>query len=296
MHAWPLAMGHGSGDKDPETPLEYHDTTTSSLAERCATAASEWGTDKVAAQVQPSALYKDPDAHPLVLLLMVLDRYGPDSMDWDPEVLRATLMRDAYVVSGANWTKLMAARVLIMSPSPWRQWEVFHWTARGLAGLPPNFSFLEQPELGHLFVCADLATIIDPKRETAVEVDKFVAASLRAGGHVYAPESLSFAQRELEDPQLECRSCRALFTDNNDQKCVSCASAGTLQKVPYAYAALRDEVRTMFDARKALPFERAVADVPETPAGNLVYGLCVHWDHAQQVRRRLLAQLRLLAR
>lgn len=299
MRVWPDLEGGKAPEPAEEAaaaPIEYHEHSTASLAERCASVATEWGGgDKVASSVEPGMLLKDPEAHPLALMLIVLDRYGQDCLEWDPEVLRATMIRDNLQVSGASWDKIKAVIVLLNSPSPWRQWEVFHWMSRALGGKPPNFVYLEQPELGHLFVCADIMAIVDSKRVTAIEVDKFVAAALRHEGHVYAPESLAFAQRELEDPQLSCSACGALFVDNNDLKCISCAES-TLSKVPYAYAALRDECAALWKPRRSLPLERAVDGLGETPAGNLVYDLLLHWSYAQNVRKQLVAQLRGLAR
>jgi hypothetical protein len=293
MQQWMVTLGPSS--YEPLEPIEYHESTTESLAERCAGAAAEWGSEKTAGVLEPALLYKDPDAHPLVLSLLVLDRYGGDSLDWSPEVLRVTMMRDNLQVSGVSFAKIMAVRVLLQSPSPWRQWHVFHWISRALAGLPPNFVYLEQPELGHLLVCADVMAIVDPKRQTAVEVDKFIAAALRHEGFVWAPESLSFAERQLEEPQLECGKCQALFTDDNDTHCVTCG-ATSLRRVPYAYAALRDECLRLWQPRRTMPLERAVEGLPDSPAGNLVYTLAVHWDYATRIRKQLLGQMRGLAR
>ena len=293
MRSWPTQLGVALDP--PDEPIAYHECDTASLADRCARAGAEWGTDKVASVQQPVLLYKDPDAHPLVLLLMVLDRYGPDSMDWDPEVLRVTMMRDSLQVSGTSWAKLMAARVLTASPSPWRQWHVHHWCARALGGHAPNFTYLEEPELGHLIVAADLMKIVDPTRAIGDEIAKFVAATLRHAGQVWAPESLAYAQFALEDPQLECGACQALFPDTGDQKCITCG-AGGLRRVPYPYAALRDTCRALWAPRRELPLERAVDGLGEDAAGNLVYELLLHWDHAVRVRKQLLAQLRGLAR
>lgn len=292
MHAWPPQLGLPF--ETPE-PVVYHSCDTASLADRCARAAAEWGTDKVASAQEPQLLYKDPDAHPLVLTLMTLDRYGQDSFDWDPEVLRVTMMRDNYQVSGASWAKIMAARVLLMSPSPWRQWHVFHWIARALGGHAPNFTFMEEPEIGHLMVCADVMKVVDPGRVTLLEVDKFVAAVLRHAGQVWAPEQLGFAQYALEDPQLQCRRCAARFSDTGDQKCVTCGH-DNLERLPYPHATLRDQCKALWGPRREFPLERAVDGLGKDAAGNLVYELLLHWDHAVRVRRQLLAQLRSLAR
>jgi hypothetical protein len=292
MHAFPLSMGMSQEDAHS---TEYMEVTTAGLAERCAEAAASWGTDKVASPLDPSVLYKDPEAHPLALTLMALDRYGPSIMDWDPEVLRATMLRDHMQVSGAAWTKLLAARVLLASPSPWRQWEAFHWVARGLAGLPPNFTYLEMPELGHLAAAADMMKICDPKRQTSPEVDRYVAATLQHEGFCWAPDPLSFAQRALEQPQLDCSKCGALFPDDHDVRCVSCGAPG-LKSVPYPHAAVRDQCDQLWVSRKSLPLERAVDGLPHDGAGNLVHDWALQWAYTERVRSSLLAQLRGLAR
>lgn len=297
MRGWPERDGAtgSTHEEGPAREAEYAELSVAHLAERCAHAVTEWGTEKIAAVSAPLVLWKEPAAHPLVLALLLLDRYGAESFEWDPEVLRATTLRDGLQISGSNWTKVLAVHTLLSSPSPWRQWEVFHWVARGLAGLPPNFSFLEEPELGHLMVCADVMAVCDPARRTTEEVDKYVAAALRHEGHVWAPESLSFAQRALEDPKLECAKCGAIFPDDNDAKCITCG-ASMLKQVPFAFAVLRDECAGLFTPRRTFALEHFVDGLPESPAGNLVYELGVQWSHALHVRKQLLAQLRALAK
>lgn len=294
MRAWPVALGMVPEPAEDDEP----DTSISGLAERCAQATAAWGEGdgaKVAARLEPSLLLKAPDAHPLALMLVVLDRYGPEVFEWAPEVLRVTMMRDNLQVSGASFAKLMAAEALLRSPSPWRQWNVFHYVCRALAGIPPNFVYLEQPDIGQQLVAVDVMKVCDPKQTTSSEVDKFVAATLRQEGQAFAPETLSFAQRELEQPRLRCLSCDAMFEDNNDQKCVTCGST-RLTPIPYPFAVLRDECVTLWRARRDLPLVRALDGLPETVAGNLVHDLLPHWDYAVRTRRTLLTQLRGLSR
>ena len=296
MRQWPVTLGHGAPDDRVEH--DYFEPTTEGLAARCAEAAASWGTgtsDKTAARLEPSQLYKDPEAHPLVLMLVVLDRYGAEVFDWDPEVLRVTMIRDQYQVSGANWAKLMAMRTLLMSPSPWRQWEVLHWCARALCGLAPNFTYLEEPVLSHLAATLDVMKIVDPKRDTTVEIDKFVAATFRHDGHVYAPPPLDFAQAELEERRLHCKRCGAEFPDNNDAKCIPCGST-ELERVPYPWAVLREHVKKEFTTRTHLPIDRALDGLGEDPVGNLTYELLVQWDHGKRLRQKLVEQLRALSR
>lgn len=297
MRQWPSRGGPlAAGAPEPEIePVEYPDVSINGLADRCASAALEWGgsDEKTASRADPILLLKDPEAHPLVLMMLVLDRYGDACLEWDPEVLRATLIKDNIQMSGLCLDKLRAVMVMIMSPSPWRQWEVFHWMCRAVTGRAPNFVFLESPEIGAMMVCADIMKLIDPPRKTAIEVDKFVAAALKLEGHVYAPPPLDFAQRELEDPQLSCPACGAEFRDDNDVRCLSCGS-DQLHKITSPFATLKARVEQLWNQRKNMPLEQAVEGLDEGPAGNLVYELLLHWDYATRVRRQLLVQLRSL--
>ncbi len=240
-----------------------------------------------------TTLWRHPNAHPAILILSVLDKYGDEALEWAPETLLATLDRDGVKLSNANKTKLMAACTALKSPSPWRQWEVFDMVCLGLAGQQPNVVYAEEPELGHLVAGFDFMKMVDPERDTSDEIDKFVAAAFKHEGLPYVPPPLDFAQRELEDPRIRCRSCGAEHRDDNDQRCVTCGSP-QLEKIPYEYADLRDQVRGLWNDLKGLPLEAAVDKAPDTAAGNAVYRLLVHWDYAHQVRAHLVQQLRML--
>jgi len=297
VRAWPRPGAAPEAlPAEPGVLPSYHEPSLDGMAARCAEQLSAWGVsddgEKTAAA--PASLWKDQAAHPVVLTLMLLDRYGPEYLEWDPEVLRVTLQRDATQVSNQVFTKILAARVALMSPSPWRQWDVFHAVTRGLNGVQPNFVFLEVPEIGHMMHGVDVMHLVDPKRVTSGEVDKFVAAALKNDGNVFAPAPLDFCRKELENPQLECGKCQALHRDDNDVRCISCGST-VLKKMPYEFADLKKKCEDLWSARVNLPLERAVDGLPTDAAGNLVYHLLVPWDYARRMRQLLLRQLRALA-
>lgn len=302
--SWPQG---GSAPAEPQTPEPSYDPpgiSTDELAGNAASCLRDWGLvelDKSAAlsaelaatPVTIENIWRHHDAHPFVLLLLALDRYGEGVVEWLPDTVRMTFEKDGTVFSNGAFTKLLAARTLLGSPSPWRQWEVFHWVCRGLSGSAPSFVYLEEPEIGHLFVGADLLRLTEPKRKTGLEVDKYVAATFRTDGIHYAPPPLDFAQREIEQPQIQCQKCEAIHRDDNDTKCVSCGAAA-LKPLPYAFAASRDETKRLWEERKALPLERAVDGLPDSGAGNAVYRLLVQWDYARQIRSQMLQQLRMI--
>lgn len=243
--------------------------------------------------VSPKKLWRHRDASPAVLMLALLDSYGPEVLEWEAETVKLTLERDGKSPSNSVWTKILAGRTILLSPSPWRQWEVFHWVCRALAGIPPNFVFLEIPELGHLLAGYELMQVFDPKRETSYEVDKFVAAAFRNEGIPYIPAPLDFAQAELENARVECLSCGAVHRDDNDVSCVTCG-AQDLAKVPYEYEDLRDAVKKGWKRLSKLELPQAVEELEKLPEEVAVplRTLLVHTDYARTVRNNTAAQIR----
>lgn len=244
-------------------------------------------------RVTKQNIWRHPNAHPLALDLLLLERYGQEYLEWEPEALRLSLSKDGYLLSNNVWTKILAVQVLHNSPSPWRQWEVFHWVCLGLNGKPPNFVYLEQPELGHLASGVDMMKIVDRTREFTDEIDKFITVTARHDGVFYLPAPLDFAQPELDEHTYHCTNCGGDTRDDGDVKCVVCGSE-SIHPNPDPHHELTAETARLWNERSGMPLEHAVDGLPDTPAGNAAYLLLVHWDYRNQVRSRLVTQLRMI--
>jgi hypothetical protein len=101
---------------------------------------------------------------------------------------------------------------------------------------------------------------------------------------------LAFAQRELEESTLECVTCGALHRDDNDTRCVTCGSA-QLVKVPYVFAALRDQVKATYMSRQRSGSTAGLRD--DDPGDMCAARLLEAWDYAKARRAGLAQQLRL---
>lgn len=257
------------------------------------TAALRFGTEEPLPVVTMKNIWRHPNAHPLVLTLILLDRYGKEYLEWEPEALRLTLKKDDTLVSDSVWTKILAARVVLMSGSPWRQWEQFHWVVTGLSGRPPSFVYMERPELGLLMAGVDIMKMMDRPRPFAEDVAKFVAAVLRDRGIAYAPPPLQFAQEELDDRRIRCGNCGTEEKDDHDIKCVACGSKD-LKRLPGLFEDLRDQTKKVFEARRKMPIEVAVDGLGADAAGEAAYRLLIHNEYRNQIRAQLVAQLRML--
>ena len=256
-------------------------------------AAMRFGTDEELPLVTSKNIWRHPNAHPLVLTLLLLDRYKQEYLSWEPETLRGMLKRDNILISDSVWTKILAARVILMSPAPWRQWEQFHWVVTGLGGKPPNFVFMERPEIGFVMAGVDTMKMVDRKRPFAEDITKFTAAVLRDRGIAYAPPPLQFAQEELNDRRIICGHCGTRERDDHDIKCVACGSKD-LKRLPGAFESLRDQTKTIFEARRKMPLDQAVDGLGVDAAAESAYKLLVHNEYRNQVRAQLLEQLRML--
>src|ERR1039458_5248804 len=87
-------------------------------------------TDSVAAPpatVTAANLWRHPDAHPIVLDLCMLQRFGPAWLEWSGESLRKVIPEDfkTQSVSELNIAKLQACKTLHLVDSFWQRWEIF---------------------------------------------------------------------------------------------------------------------------------------------------------------------------
>jgi hypothetical protein len=257
------------------------------------TSALRFGTAEPLPSVTMKNIWRHPNAHPMALTLILLNKYGNEYLEWEPEALRTTLKKDETLISDSVWTKILAARVGMMSPAPWRQWEQFHHVVNGLAGRPPNFVYLERPEIGFIMAGIDTMKMMDRPRPFAEDIAKFVAATLRERGIVYAPAPLQFVQEELDDKRLHCNNCGLEERDDHDIKCVACGSKD-LKRLPGFFEDLRDEIKKRFDARKRHRLEKALDGLGQEASDEATYKLLVHNEYKNQIRAQLLQQLRMI--
>jgi hypothetical protein len=88
----------------------------------------------------PPAVLADEEVPALVLAAVVLRKYGPEALEWQPELLRDELEQDYGVkVSGLQSDKLQAVFTLLLTDLYEGQWEVFETVGHLLNGQPDTF-------------------------------------------------------------------------------------------------------------------------------------------------------------
>ena len=125
--------------------------------------------------VTASNLFRHPEAHPIVLDLVMLRKYGPDWMLWEPETLFIKIEEDFKTqLSDLNISKLMAVKTLHLVDSFWERWEVFNWCTAALNSLFPDFEIMQVPTVAQCAVAVDIANRIRDDMQWSSEVKAFI--------------------------------------------------------------------------------------------------------------------------
>lgn len=122
------------------------------------------GTLEVAAPpstVSAKNIFRHPDAHPYVLDLLLLQRFGPEWLSWEGESL-LLLVPESFgqVLSDLNLAKVQAMKTLHLVDTYWKQWEIFLWCTMSLNGGFPNFAVLQVPTVAQCLVSIDIANCV----------------------------------------------------------------------------------------------------------------------------------------
>jgi hypothetical protein len=145
------------------------------------------------------------DTHPLVLDIKLMDQYGADWFEWEPETLWREIMDDfrAPSISDHVKSKIQAVKTIHISDWCFTKWEIFCPITQALNNNMPDFEILRRPTISQLFAGVDMMTFIRNDVEFSQEVQQFCGASMLDAGVDFAPQPLAFCQDEIEDIQKE---------------------------------------------------------------------------------------------
>lgn len=125
------------------------------------------------------SIFRHPDAHPIVLDLLLLKKYGIDWFLWEPETVEHLLTEDGSPISEVNFAKIQACKTLHVADSYWRQWEVFLWCTMGLNGILPDFVVMQIPTLAQCLVSVDIARRIRQDVQWSTEMRAYLEVVYR---------------------------------------------------------------------------------------------------------------------
>lgn len=139
-------------------------------------------------------LFIHPEAHPVVLDIAMLKKFGPEYLGWLPEARELLIRRDIHPdASSRNISKIEAMVTLHLVDSFWQQWEVFCWTTMALNGVFPDFVNLQSPSSGQCAVAVEIANHVRTDVPWVQEVRDFIGACFRHDELYLLPPVLTFA-------------------------------------------------------------------------------------------------------
>lgn len=158
-------------------------------------------------------LFRHPDAHPVVLDLCLLRKYGADWYVWEPETLEIRIPQDFKTkeVSDLVMSKIQAVKALHLVDTFWKQWEVFCWCTMPFNGVLPDFQVMQVPTVAQCMISVEIANQIRTDVEWSTEVIAYLEAVHRHDGIFVPQPPLDFVHIDLEGYPIDGREIRVLW-------------------------------------------------------------------------------------
>lgn len=147
-------------------------------------------------------LFQHPNAHPLVLDVVLLQKYGPEWMIWEPDILELKILHDFKTasVSDLNMDKLQAVKTMHFVDNFWKKWEVFLWCTMPLNNVYPDFMIMQVPSVEQCLVSVDMANRIRDDVQWSDEIKAYLEVVFRHDGIFCALDPINFV--EIDTPEL----------------------------------------------------------------------------------------------
>ena len=197
--------------------------------------------------VTVSNLFRHPEAHPVVLDLILLHKYGPEWYGWETETLELRIPQDFNVkeVSDMVMSKIQAVRTLHMVDTFWKQWEIFCWCTMPFNGVYPDFHVMQVPTVAECMIAVDIANQIRTDVEWSSEVKAYLESVHRHDGIFVAQPPLEFVHMDLADYVLDEKEIRMLWPVIQQTN-----------NMPTGETITAEQLRRMLSARRALEESR----------------------------------------
>lgn len=200
----------------------------------------------IVSKVTAKTLFSHPDAHPIVLDLALLQKYGAEWLSWEPETVRFRAEQELGQVSDLNFAKMMACKTLHLVDSFWTSWEVFGWCAMAFNNVFPDFSILQVPSAADAAVAVDISKRIREDVPWSNEVTKYLEV-VCAHDHVFVPiPPLDFLHVDASHTRIDVEDVKARWPEVR--------TSGT---VPAGDTVTDEQLRRMLDIQQQLSVVRS---------------------------------------
>ena len=204
-------------EDDADTDADSRDTT--SRDEGGVTPTPDEDNEVVDVSSEPSTgatsrnLFQHPEVHPVVLDLVLLQKYGPEWMTWEPETLRLRVAHDfGQEIGDMSMHKIHAMKTLHFVDTYWESWEVFCWVTMAFNGVPPDFNVMQVPTVAQCAVSVDTANRVRSDVSFSLELNDYIEQVHMHDGTFVPIEPLEFVTMDdVEDYPVDIEEIETLW-------------------------------------------------------------------------------------
>lgn len=170
-------------------------------------------------------LFEHHDSHPILLSMVLLDRYNYEWLDWEPETLWTEIKDDFKqpTISVHTRNKIQAVKTCHLVDTAWKAWETFYVVCQAFNNNVPNFRTLDAPSTAQIMNAVSIMKQI-ADHEFSEEVAQFVAACCLEEGVIFLPDPIDFAQEWAANPRYRCSQCGRIDRDDDNDVCDHCGA------------------------------------------------------------------------
>lgn len=156
--------------------------------------------DERPAPTSSLSLFQHPEAHPYVLDLLLLKKYGPEWLEWEQLTVALAVQKDfGATLSDSNMQKLQAVKTLHLVDGFWTNWEIFVPVAIALSGAMPDFEVMQIPTVSQCAVAVDIANQIRSNMTWTDEMKTYLEVVHRFDGVFLAIDPLDFVTIDADE-------------------------------------------------------------------------------------------------
>lgn len=150
-------------------------------------------------------ILKDNQTFATVLLAIVLDEYGTEALEWEPEVTYQEIFEDFDVeLPAVNQDKIQTIITALTTDQVQNDWLMFCHACNALNSVPIDFTSIDPPTPEEAaWAVTELAMVQDPEDSSnySPEVKRFIGTVCHMNGLLLPPRVLSMADVPVKDSE-----------------------------------------------------------------------------------------------
>lgn len=200
---------------------------------------------------------RSEDTYATTLLIVFLDQFGIEALDWSPETIKLELQDEFQTeISSSTLDRLMAAITVVTTDDFYRRLPYFIQLCNVLSGDDLDLATFDPADASEIAWGMTEALLLFPPEDSnpfSAEIQHYIGQVVSAEGIVNPPDVLAIGLQETKtvDPIGD-------YAD--DPEMYSALYAGDQERVNEIKEMLQDNLRELFSQLKSLPLREGNTD------------------------------------